>query len=232
MKVEQLMTTDVVTVAPETSLKQVATLLARGRIAGVPVCAPDGTVLGVVSEADILWKEVALAEARGGIVDRLLDSAYGRDERAGALTAGEAMTAPAITVTPSDTAACAAERMLDHRVNRLPVVKDGRLVGIIARADLVRAFVRTDADIAAEISDDVLLHTLWVDPASVSVTVADGKVTVAGEVENRTTAELVDAYIRRVPGVVSVRSDLSWQLDDRSRSAVTPSHYVDGVTTY
>jgi len=217
MRVEQLMTTQVIRVAPETSLKDVAALLARGRISGVPVCTPDGTVLGVVSEADILWKEVSLAE---------------EGPSPGPLTAGEAMTGPAITVAPTDSAARAAELMIDHRVNRLPVVHDGRLVGIIARADLVRAFVRTDEDIAREIRDDVLLHTLWVDPESVSLTVTDGQVTVAGEVENRTTAQLVDAYIRRVPGVVSISSELSWQLDDRSRRAVTPSSYVDGLTTY
>jgi CBS domain-containing protein len=209
------MTTDVVTVAPETSLKEVAALLARARISGVPVCDTYGEVLGILSEADILMDELVLAEGGDGV-----------------RTAGEAMTVPVITVTPSTTAADAARLMIDRRVNRLPVVEDGLLVGIVTRADLVRAFVRTDADIEREINDDVLLHTLWVDPATVSVKVVEGEVTVAGEVDNRTTAQLVAAYIRRVPGVVRVRSDVHWEIDDQSHPAVTPSHYVDGLTTY
>ena len=54
--------------------------------------------------------------------------------------------------------------MIDYRINRLPVVSDGKLVGIVTRADLVRAFTRSDEEIEREIRDDVLLHTLWVDP--------------------------------------------------------------------
>jgi CBS domain-containing protein len=95
------------------------------------------------------------------------------------------MTSPAVTVGPDATVARAAELMIEHRVNRLPVVDHGRLVGIVARADLVRAFSRSDAEIEREISDAVLLHTLWVDPDSVSLVVFGGKVSVAGEVENR-----------------------------------------------
>ena len=217
MRVEQLMTTQVIRVAPETSLKDVAALLARGRISGVPVCTPDGTVLGVVSEADILWKELGLEEGRVGLVDRIIDSAYGRAEREAATNAAGAMSAPPITVPPGASVAQAAQLMIEHRVNRLPVVDGGRLVGIVARADLVRAFNRSDEEIEREISDDVLLHTLWVDPAGVTLVVFEGKVAISGEVDNRTTAELIEAYIRRVPGVVSVSSELGWRIDDRAR---------------
>ena len=141
------MTTDVVTVTPETSLKEVAQLLVANRIAGVPVCDVDGEVVGVVSEADVLWKELGLPETAGGFLDRILESAYGNTERASALTAAEAMTSPAITIAPDSAVARAAELMIEHRVNRLPVVAGGRLVGIVARADLVRAFTRSDEEI-------------------------------------------------------------------------------------
>ena len=72
-------------------------------------------------------------------------------------------------------------------------------------------------EIEREISEDVLLNTLWIDPDSVSFVVIDGKVTIAGEAENRTDAELIDEHIRRVPGVTSVCSELRWQIDDRAR---------------
>jgi CBS domain-containing protein len=214
MKVEELMTRDVITVTPRTLLKEVAELLAGLRIAGVPVCDAEGNILGVVSEADILWKELGLRPGGGGMLDRVLESAYGQGKRLAAVTAGEAMTSPAITIEPAASVTRAAELMTELNINRLPVVKDDKLVGIIARADLVRAFTRPDLNIEREIKDDVLLHTLWVDPATVSLVVVHGMVTISGEVENRSTAELIEAYIRRVPGVVSVHSDLRFQIDD------------------
>ncbi len=226
MRVEQLMSREVVTVAPKTSLKEVAALLAKHRISGVPVCDADGQVVGVVSEADILWKELGLRAGSGGLLKRILDSAYGTERRVAASTAGEAMTSPAITVPPEASVVRAAELMIEHEINRLPVESEGQLVGIVARADLVRAFKRSDEEIEREISDDVLLHTLWVDPDSVSLVVTGGNVTVAGEVESRTIAQLIEEYIRRVPGVASVRSELRWQMDDLARHTVAAADRI------
>ena len=216
MRIDQLMTKNVVTVAPETTLKDVAVLLANHKIAGVPVCDEARHVLGVVSEGDILWKELGLRAESPSLLERIFERAYGEDVRVGAVTAGEAMSAPAITVPPSATVAYAARVMVEHKINRLPVVDNGTLVGIVARSDLVRAFKRSDEEIEREISTDVLLDTLWVDPDAVSLAVVGGEVTIAGEVENRSTADLIEGYIRAVPGVVSVRSLLTWQVDDRS----------------
>jgi CBS domain-containing protein len=215
MEVKDLMTTKVVSVTPETPLKEVADLLVEHRIAGVPVCDAGGKVLGVVSESDILWKEFRTPSDDGGLIDRLLDSAYGDDKRAKAKTAREAMSAPAITVEPDVSIARAARLMLENAVNRVPVVSDGRLVGILSRADLVRAFRRPDEEIEREIREDVL-RSLWVDPAGLSFEVADGDVSIAGEVENHSTANAIEKWIGRVPGVTSVSSDLRWEVDDRS----------------
>jgi CBS domain-containing protein len=228
MKVEQLMRRDVVTVTPQTTLKQVAELLAGHRIAGVPVCDANGDVLGVVSEADILWKELGARPGGGGMLDHLLELAYGQGKRLAAVTAGEAMTSPATTIGPATSVAWAAQLMTKLKINRLPVVEDDKLVGIIARSDLVRAFTRPDEEIEDEINDDVLLHTLWVDPDTVSLTVVHGMVTLSGEVDNRSTAELVEAYIRRVPGVVSVHSDLVYQIDDLSRRVAAAAGQFSG----
>ena len=216
MRIDDLMTKNVVTVTPETTLKDVAVLLANHKIAGVPVCDEAGNVLGVVSEGDILWKELGLRAESPSLLERIFERAYGEDVRIGAATAGEAMSTPAITIPPSATVAYAARVMVEHKVNRLPVVDHGKLVGIVARADLVRAFQRSDEEIEREISAGVLLDTLWVDPDAVSLVVLGGNVTIAGEVENRSTAELIEGYVRAVPGVVSVRSLLTWQVDDRS----------------
>jgi CBS domain-containing protein len=141
------------------------------------------------------------------------------------------MTSPAVTVSAKAPVSAAAKLMVTHAVNRLPVVDDDRLVGIVTRADLVRAFTRSDSEIEQEIRDDVLLETLWIDPGTVSISVVNGEIALAGEVENRTTAQLVEAYVRRVPGVVSVRSGLRWRFDDRRQRVATTS-YSDGSTIY
>jgi CBS domain-containing protein len=227
MKVKDLMTTDVVTVAPGTTLKEVARLLVEHHIGGMPVCGADGAVLGVVSESDILWKEVRGLPGDERLIDRLLDGAYGDDKRAEAKTAGEAMSAPAITVAPDVLVGQAARVMLEHMVNRVPVVRDGQLVGILTRSDLVRAFRRSDAEIEREIRDD-LRQRLWVDAGELALTVADGDVAIAGEVENHSTAAAIEKSIQRVPGVTGVRSELTWEIDDRSHRVVAAASRLTG----
>jgi CBS domain-containing protein len=201
MKIGDLMTRDVITVTPGTSLKVVATLLVERRISGVPVCDGDGHVLGVISEADIIWKTQGYRPEHSRFLRWVVDKTGGDFVRLDARNAGDAMTAPALTVGPDADVTSAARLMVERRVNRLPVVEDGQLVGIVTRADLVRAFNRADAEIEAEIRDRVLLETMWLDPHNVDVKVDSGDVTLTGEFED---TEVVEAFVRRIPGVVSV----------------------------
>ena len=207
MKVQDVMTTDVATVSPETPLRDVAALLADRRISGVPVVDATG-VVGVVSEADVLAKEATERHKRTSLLDWLLDVEPLLDKLT-ARTAGEAMTAPAITVNPRRPLHEAASIMLEQGVNRLPVVDGGKLIGIVSRADLVQAFVRTDRDIAREIRREVLSRTLWLDPDDVQVTVENGDVGLSGVVPSENEAELLPRLVRRVPGVISVRSEVT-----------------------
>jgi osmotically-inducible protein OsmY len=99
--------------------------------------------------------------------------------------------------------------MVEDEINRLPVVDDaGRIVGIVSRADLVRAFARSDDEILDEIRSDILRRTFWLEPGAVEVRVEAGAVELAGEVETTTDAELLPRLVRRVPGVVSVHAEL------------------------
>ena len=107
--------------------------------------------------------------------------------------------------------------MLEHRVNRLPVVRRDELVGIVTRADLVRAFSRTDDEIAREIRNDVIAEMLWLEPHVVELTVEDGEVELEGQLEHHSDAELLANLAARVPGVVSVRSQLTWRVEDTGR---------------
>lgn len=215
MKVKDVMVTEVTTVAPETSLKDVATILAERGISGLPVVDGGGAVVGVVSEADILLKQTAPEPRRGGVLGWLLGSPAPEDAKLDARTAGDAMTSPAVTVEPDRPVARAAALMVEKGVNRLPVVRDGELVGIVTRADVVRAFTRDDAEIAREIREDLILKQFWIAPESVTVEVDHGDVKLSGEVEKKSVAELLASFVERVTGVVSVSSSLSWRETDR-----------------
>lgn len=217
MHIEDVMSRDVVTVDVSTSLREVAALLTERRISGVPVVSGDGRVLGVVSEADILAKERGGSNGRHGFLGFLREDRTLAELKLEARTAGEAMSAPAITIGPTRPVAEAAGVMIDQGVNRLPVVDaEGTLLGIVTRADLVKAFVRSDAEVGKEIREDVLLRALWIPPDSVQVTVDEGVVTLSGHVDSRVTAEMLPDFVRRVPGVVSVQAEVTWE-DDNGR---------------
>jgi CBS domain-containing protein len=98
--------------------------------------------------------------------------------------------------------------MLDHRVHRLPVLKEGKLVGIVTRADLVGAFARSDDEIALDIREDVMLRSFWITPGDVDVVVRQGEVVLTGTVESELLAQLLPEAVQRVPGVVRVQSKL------------------------
>jgi len=210
MKIEDVMSRDVVTVDLSTPLREVAALLAEKRISGLPVVS-EGRVVGVVSEADVLAKERGETHERGGLLSFLVQDRATAELKLEARTAGEAMSAPAITIRPDRPLPEAAGVMIDEGVNRLPVVdENGQLLGIVTRADLVKAFVRSDAELAEEIREDVLLKALWIPPEAVSVSVDEGVVTLTGHVENRATAEILPQFVQRVPGVVSVLAEVTW----------------------
>ena len=204
MRVAEVMTAEVLTVTPETSLKQVAEMLASRGISGAPVVDEEKHVVGVVSEADIIVKERRLPQPDA--LHRFLHRTNGTAAKRAATTAGEAMTSPAVTVTGTRRVDVAAALMLDRHVNRLPVVDDqGVLVGIVTRADLVRAFIHSDDEIANEIREEVLLRELWLRPEDFELTVDRGEVTVAGHLPNEDERELLIRRVGLVPGVVSVQ---------------------------
>ncbi len=223
MTVREVMSQAVVSVRPGASLPEVARLLVEHRISGLPVVDEDGAVLGVVSEADFLVKEQGPEAVHRGPLARFLPgskASRARLAKLAATTAGEAMTSPAVTIEPSGSISEAAARMASGGINRLPVVDGGQLVGIVTRADLLRAYTRSDADLERTIREDVLLRSLWLDPASFTVGVADGVVSISGGVEHRSTAEIIERVVGMVPGVVAVAVDVSWTVDDsRTRPA-------------
>ncbi len=195
-----------ITASPETALKEVADLMVEHRVSGLPVVDAGGRVLGVVSEADVVVGETG-GSGSGGMIARaraLAEPASVAIPR----TAGETMSSPAVTVGPDDTVMRAAALIVDRGVNRLPVVdEDGRLVGIIARADVVRSFARSDEEIAREVRESIE-RILGLGRDTVQVSVAGGEVLLSGQADTEVNAKLAAFFATRVPGVVTVRSDL------------------------
>ncbi|MBA2636696.1 MAG: CBS domain-containing protein [Solirubrobacterales bacterium] len=235
MRVQEIMVTDVVTVGPETPLKEVAAMLLSRGISGVPVVDAGGRVLGIVSETDLLQKELGAAATQHGLghLVRLRGSGGRVESKVRARTAGEAMTTPALGVGPEASARDAACLMVERHVSRLVVAEDqvvagpvkaGGLVGILTRADLVRAFARSDEEVANEI-EEMLWRDLGINHGCVTVDVRDGDVTLSGHLDERSTVEALVARAAGVPGVVSLASDVSFRLDEvvaRSGSRSTP----------
>jgi CBS domain-containing protein len=205
------MTARVIAVRRDASFKEMAAMLRSSRISAFPVVEDGGRVIGVVSEADLLVKEAVLAD--GTSVLAALRH-WREDEKAAGLTAGDLMTAPAVTIGPDAPVADAARLMYDRRVKRLPVVTSaGVLVGIISRADVLSVFDCPDEQIRGEIVRDVLPRVLGTVPTDCEVTVRDGIVTLAGSVDSERDCRIVIEAVRHVQGVVAVRDRLSYPSD-------------------
>ena len=217
--VSDVMTHDVATVTAVTEYKQIADLLVERGISAVPVVDERHHVLGVVSEADLLAKlQYPDRVPRHPLVTRRTSRAT---RRADGDLATQLMTTPPVTIRATATVEQAARLMDAARVKRLPVLDDTeRLVGILSRRDLVRLYTRPDAQLRANVVND-LLSALWIDPAAVRVSVKAGIVTLTGRLDRRTTTEIVATFTRAIPGVVDVIDELTYELDD---TALTRSH--------
>jgi CBS domain-containing protein len=116
------------------------------------------------------------------------------------------MTAPPVTIAGRETLEAAAALMTGRDINRLPVVDGRGLAGIVTRADLVRAFARSDEEIEEEVVR--VLRTEWIPPETVEVEVTAGEVLLRGEVKLPKAAKAVVPAVEAIPGVVRVHSEL------------------------
>jgi CBS domain-containing protein len=149
--VRNIMQREVIAVGPEMTVKELAQLLAKHKISGVPVVDKDRQVVGIVSEADVIMQD---AEFHFPYYIQFLESVIYLQSLAkfelpfhkafGAKVA-DVMSSDVVTVEPDADVHEAATLMANHKVNRLPVVEDGKLVGILTRGDIVRAIAQKKA---------------------------------------------------------------------------------------
>jgi CBS-domain-containing membrane protein len=208
--VRDVMTPDVITVQKDTPFEVIAAALRRHRVSAFPVLDETSQVIGVVSESDLLAK-LALGIEEDGTVPGMITGILRQQQlkKAHAVTAAELMTTPAYAVRPGDTVEQAARIMFMRNVKRLPVVDaDGRLAGIVSRADVLAVYSRTDADIAEEIKTGILSTETPANPGTLDVSVQAGVATIVGRPQTREQGHAIIGRARHVQGVVAVRDRL------------------------
>jgi CBS domain-containing protein len=224
MNVADIMTQPVITVTPDTAIGEAAQLMLEHRISGLPVVDAQGAVVGIVSEGDLLRRvETGTQRRRAHWLEFLI--APGRLAReyatANARRVGEVMSTDVVSVGPQDTLDDIVALMERHRIKRLPVVEDGRLVGIVSRANMVRALVQNLAKMAGttmaggdeEIREHILAEIAkqpWGPRASVDVKVAAGFVELYGSITDERERTALKVLAENTPGVTAVRDHLVW----------------------
>jgi CBS domain-containing protein len=212
MKAKDIMTRVVVTVGPKASVQEVAALMARHRISGIPVIAADNRLLGIVSEGDLLERTEVGAEPRGKWWFEGFSNAPELADRYvkahGAIVA-DVMTRQVATVLPDSDLGEVANVLRTLRVKRVPVVQDGKLLGIVTRGDIVGAVsgamgpltakTRADGDLQRAILER-MRDEPWLDTSYVNLSVARGKVSVGGLIGSAQERRALCSLVEEVAG--------------------------------
>jgi len=220
MQLKDIMTADVVTVKPETSIDAIASLLLERNISGVPVVDADRHVLGIVSEGDLLHRLSAPSRSRSWWLRLLSDERERAEEfiKDHGLCARDVMTRE-VVVVEENTAISEAARLLEgKRIKRLPVVRNGRLVGIVSRANLLQALATRSEHPAIAASDrdirEKLLAMLkqqgWVTHGSLNIIVNDGVVDLWGWVESEEERQALLVAAREVASSYQINDHLGF----------------------
>ena len=207
-----VMTREPVTAEPSTPFKDLVDLMVGEQVSALPVVNRRGVLLGVVSEADLLRRAEHADEASPGRPSRFAGHHARVDWRkATGLTAAGLMTTPALAVAGNWTLPQVAREFTRTGVRRLFVVDGGRLVGVLARRDVLRPYLRGDREIEHEIDTEIFGRAVHAKPGSVRATVECGVVLLTGRLEYQADTTTAANLARRVPGVVEVRNRLDWQ---------------------
>lgn len=222
MNAADIMTRPVISATPETSIEEAARLMLDHRISGLPV-VEAGAVVGMLTEGDLLRRAETGTERRHARWVELLISPgrLARDyTNANARKVGEVMSPAVVTVAPEDSIEQIVSQMEQHRIKRVPVVDNGKLVGIVSRANLVRALIRTlsNSTPQGQMSDEEIRDRIvaeisrqpWGPRASVTVRVNDGAVEFYGAITDERERTALQVLAESTPGVKSVRDQLVW----------------------
>lgn len=215
--VADVMTHESVSLSPSDTLHEAAALLAQNNISGAPV-VENGTVVGIVSEADLMRAAIPPAKvdkprsSTMTLLGLLLRGQVARPSEDA--TISSVMTEDVITVAPTASIWDAASTMARRGVKRLPVVdKEGKLVGIVSRADLVGAMARTDDELREDVREAISIAGED-SVKGVEVEVQRGRATLTGATDRKTTKEIALKLAAQVPGILEVVDRLEFESDD------------------
>jgi CBS domain-containing protein len=221
MKAQDIMTREVLTVSPQTSVREIAALMMEKNISGVPVVGDNGAIIGIVSEGDLLHRAEVGTERKHKWWFQIFadsDAAAREYAKVHGLSARDVMSRHVISVRDDAEIRDVADILDSHRIKRVPVLNDGRLVGIISRRDLVRALSQVQSSSVPEKLDNAALHRAlrdrfksqsWLNDAYINVAVNDGVVELWGLVVSEDQHRALLALVEETPGVKRVEERLS-----------------------
>ena len=206
MTARDIMTAPVVTVRPSTCVREAVALMLEHRISGLPVVNEVGDLVGIVTEADLLPKEV-VPRPRPPVVDWIGPSLWverwvSAYRKAEGTTVGDVMTHHVITATEDTPVREIAARMMRYRINRVPIVRGRRVVGIVTRADILRVFLRSDADLERDVR--AALEEVLRPDEDVRVEAYEGVVVLRGRVASPGRRTVLRERVERIDGVIRI----------------------------
>ena len=220
MKAADVMAIKVITVRPDTPVATIAEVLLANRISAVPVVNDKDVLVGIVSEGDLIHRVEAGTERHRSWWLELLTGkeilahefvmSYGRK-------AADVMTHPVISVQPDTPLSDITALLEKHRIKRVPVASNGKVVGIVSRANLIQALVKLNRANTEASVDDLTLHSdilkqlrskPWVDPSKISILVNNGSVELWGIVDSETEKNAIRVAVEVTPGVRQVANKL------------------------
>jgi CBS domain-containing protein len=220
MKARDVMVSPVITVKPSTPVREVAKTLLEKGISAVPVVDDQGKLVGMVSEGDLMHRAEAGTERRPSWWLRLVsgDDVLAADYiKSHARKAADVMTPNVITATPETPLDEIALLLEKNGIKRVPIVKDGQLVGIVSRANLVQAVASAPKGLEIPVSDEAIRDKLlahlkaqpWARTGLLNVTVNDGVVNLWGITDSETERNAIRVAAESIPGVRAVNNHLT-----------------------
>lgn len=220
MKTIDIMTKDVVTATTDTPVRDIARLMTEKHISGIPVVDPNGRLVGIVSHSDLLHRpETGTEPRRRRLVEIFADpDKLARDyTKTHGMKAGDVMSRNVVWVDVNSDLRDAADVLDKRNVKRVPVMQEGRVVGILSRGDVVRAFAMQPPSRASGTVDDAAIESAirqrfseqsWLDAGFVTVTIKNGVVELSGLIRSESQRKAAQVLVEEVAGVAGVDNNL------------------------
>jgi CBS domain-containing protein len=222
MRAKDVMTKDVVTASPETAVNEIARRLAAQRISAVPIVDAKGAVVGIVSEGDLMRRsEIGTIGRRSWWLELVSspETLAGSYTKMHARAAKDVMTTPVVTAGEEMELSELAELLERGRIKRVPILRDGKLVGIVSRGNLVQALASAGTETPSRVGskDETIREQLlaklksepWASIAMKNVVVTEGTVHLWGIVESEEERRALRVAAETVPGVRGVEDHLT-----------------------